>query len=258
MDATGLGRSSIYERMNPDSKYFDSTFPASVPIGQRGVGWYEEDVVRWVSSRANYGDDAHHQAAAAAMAPQRDAPAVEGPIASKKSRPLASSKRDSSRDAELLLADIARAGEVVSLYQFLQRLREQGGDNSDFPTDQVLDAIDLAAYRKSKRLPSVLIQENGAPLERAKRLASTLGVGLTKDEVMAQRQQLFLDHLRPSDPRPLGFRWIDVRRRSVMNPYYKAKRPEEESPLTPEEKAQSDAMHARYAALLPNASSKPE
>jgi len=41
---TGLGRSSIYERMSRN------TFPASVSLGVRAVGWHESDVTAWIAS----------------------------------------------------------------------------------------------------------------------------------------------------------------------------------------------------------------
>lgn len=52
---TGLGRASIYNRLNPKSKYFDSTFPKpiSLSVGSRGsVGWLATEVDQWIQMRA--------------------------------------------------------------------------------------------------------------------------------------------------------------------------------------------------------------
>ncbi len=40
--ATGLSRSTIYERMRR------GTFPAPVPLGGKAVGWLESDVSAWI------------------------------------------------------------------------------------------------------------------------------------------------------------------------------------------------------------------
>lgn len=42
MEKTGLSRSAIYQRM------MQETFPKSIPIGRRAVGWLEADVEKWV------------------------------------------------------------------------------------------------------------------------------------------------------------------------------------------------------------------
>jgi prophage regulatory protein len=42
---TGLRRSSIYERMAA------KTFPRSVPLGGRAVGWLEAEIIDWKRKR---------------------------------------------------------------------------------------------------------------------------------------------------------------------------------------------------------------
>lgn len=42
---TGLKRSSIYARMEL------GTFPKSVPLGEKSVGWLESDIEAWQKSR---------------------------------------------------------------------------------------------------------------------------------------------------------------------------------------------------------------
>jgi prophage regulatory protein len=43
--ATGLPRSSIYERMSA------GTFPKPVPLGGRSVGWLEPEIIEWQKQR---------------------------------------------------------------------------------------------------------------------------------------------------------------------------------------------------------------
>lgn len=45
MDCTGLGRSSIYKFMS------EGSFPKSVSLGSRAVGWPSEEVEAWIKSR---------------------------------------------------------------------------------------------------------------------------------------------------------------------------------------------------------------
>lgn len=48
---TGLGNSSVYNKLNPKSKYHDPTFPKSIQLGDSAVGWIEGEVDIWLSSR---------------------------------------------------------------------------------------------------------------------------------------------------------------------------------------------------------------
>lgn len=45
MTCTGLGRSSIYKFM------LDGSFPKSVSLGSRAVGWVESEVYGWISGK---------------------------------------------------------------------------------------------------------------------------------------------------------------------------------------------------------------
>ena len=49
---TGLSRSTIYAKMDPNSPYFDETWPKKVSLGPRSVGWYRHEVIEWVASRS--------------------------------------------------------------------------------------------------------------------------------------------------------------------------------------------------------------
>lgn len=41
----GKGHSSIYQGMK------EGTFPKPVPLGERAVGWIEEEIDQWIDSR---------------------------------------------------------------------------------------------------------------------------------------------------------------------------------------------------------------
>lgn len=44
---TGLSRSSIYKFMETNQ------FPKSISLGDRAVGWIEEDVYQWIDEKVN-------------------------------------------------------------------------------------------------------------------------------------------------------------------------------------------------------------
>lgn len=48
----GISGSSIYNKLNPRSKYFDETFPKPIRLGASSVGWLESEVDAWLASRA--------------------------------------------------------------------------------------------------------------------------------------------------------------------------------------------------------------
>lgn len=47
----GLSRSTIYDRMNPNSPRFDSTFPRPVKLGASAIGWFESAIKEWLMAR---------------------------------------------------------------------------------------------------------------------------------------------------------------------------------------------------------------
>ncbi|WCM19795.1 AlpA family phage regulatory protein [Paraburkholderia bryophila] len=55
MELTGLGRSSIYNRMDERSKHYDPTFPRSFKLGSAdagATGWDEDAIKSWVAAQA--------------------------------------------------------------------------------------------------------------------------------------------------------------------------------------------------------------
>ncbi|MDO9179532.1 MAG: AlpA family phage regulatory protein [Agitococcus sp.] len=50
----GLGKSTIYDRINPRSPRYDRSFPRPVKLGTSvngSVGWLEESINAWISAR---------------------------------------------------------------------------------------------------------------------------------------------------------------------------------------------------------------
>ncbi|HDU8692135.1 TPA: AlpA family phage regulatory protein [Morganella morganii subsp. morganii] len=47
----GISRSSIYEKLNPRSKYYDENFPKPIKLGASSVGWQYASVEKWLTSR---------------------------------------------------------------------------------------------------------------------------------------------------------------------------------------------------------------
>lgn len=47
----GISRSSIYEKLNPRSKYYDPDFSKPIKLGASSVGWQYASVEKWLTSR---------------------------------------------------------------------------------------------------------------------------------------------------------------------------------------------------------------
>lgn len=47
-----LGRSTIYDKMDPKSKRYDATFPRPIKIGVSAIAWRLTEIQIWVDSRA--------------------------------------------------------------------------------------------------------------------------------------------------------------------------------------------------------------
>ena len=47
---TGLGKSTIYARMNSKSRYHDARFPKSVRLGAGAIGWLEHEIDEYIVS----------------------------------------------------------------------------------------------------------------------------------------------------------------------------------------------------------------
>jgi prophage regulatory protein len=47
---TGLCRSSIYNKINPRSPYYDQNFPKSFKLGLRTTGWLNADIENWLTA----------------------------------------------------------------------------------------------------------------------------------------------------------------------------------------------------------------
>jgi|UPI00068BBA10 prophage regulatory protein len=47
----GISRSSIYEKLNPKSKYYDADFPKPIRLGAASVGWRSTSLDEWIASR---------------------------------------------------------------------------------------------------------------------------------------------------------------------------------------------------------------
>lgn len=54
-EKTGISGSSIYNKLNPRSKYYDATFPKPIRLGLGAVGWFEAEVDAWLASRPQAG-----------------------------------------------------------------------------------------------------------------------------------------------------------------------------------------------------------
>ena len=51
IELVGLSKSSIYRRLNPkDKKFYDSTFPRPIKIGNTSNRWVKQEVEEWINN----------------------------------------------------------------------------------------------------------------------------------------------------------------------------------------------------------------
>lgn len=48
IERTGLSRSTLYNRMSPENKSYDPSFPKRRPLGPRLVGWSSKEIDQWI------------------------------------------------------------------------------------------------------------------------------------------------------------------------------------------------------------------
>ncbi len=46
----GMARSTIYDRLNPKSPRYDSSFPKPIKLGLSAIGWLEHEVDTWIET----------------------------------------------------------------------------------------------------------------------------------------------------------------------------------------------------------------
>ena len=51
----GVKATTIYEKLNPKSRYYDKTFPKQISLGPSAVGWDEAEVIAWLEQRKECG-----------------------------------------------------------------------------------------------------------------------------------------------------------------------------------------------------------
>ena len=50
--AAGLGKTSIYEKLNPASEKYDPSFPKPVVLSTRCVRWRSDEIQAWMDARS--------------------------------------------------------------------------------------------------------------------------------------------------------------------------------------------------------------
>ena len=51
VELIGVCRSTIYEMMDENSPYYDSTFPKKVKITQNRIGWSAWEINQWIEAK---------------------------------------------------------------------------------------------------------------------------------------------------------------------------------------------------------------
>lgn len=47
----GLGKTTIWNKLNRQSPYFDASFPQLIRIGKRAVAWDKHEISAWIAAR---------------------------------------------------------------------------------------------------------------------------------------------------------------------------------------------------------------
>lgn len=47
----GLSKSSVYDKLSPNSPRYDPDFPKPIKLGHSAVGWLEESIDQWLERR---------------------------------------------------------------------------------------------------------------------------------------------------------------------------------------------------------------
>ena len=59
IELTALSRSTIYELINPKSKYYDVSFPKPIRLTEVRVGWVSQEIYDWLESKIAQRSEAH-------------------------------------------------------------------------------------------------------------------------------------------------------------------------------------------------------
>jgi prophage regulatory protein len=51
VERIGLGRSTIYDRMDTQSPRHDATFPKPIKLGASAIGWIDSEITVWIEQR---------------------------------------------------------------------------------------------------------------------------------------------------------------------------------------------------------------
>lgn len=51
IERIGLGRSTIYDRMDAKSPRYDATFPKPIKLGASAIGWIDSEITTWIEQR---------------------------------------------------------------------------------------------------------------------------------------------------------------------------------------------------------------
>ena len=47
----GIGRSTVYDWLDPKSDRYDPTFPLRLKLGEKAVGWLESEIDEWILNK---------------------------------------------------------------------------------------------------------------------------------------------------------------------------------------------------------------
>lgn len=226
---TGIKKSAIYYKMNPQHPRYDPTFPKRVKVGLTSKKFIESEVEAWM-----------------ALQVQASRPVAEGkgnlfgvnektgaatPASGTEELPKANEAVALEHVAILrkLLEENAQTGKCISYAEAMAPLRlwaDVAEDREIF--EKLLERISTASHAAGKGLLSVLIHEKpgrtGRPSDAFFEMAEKLGYSYESTAAFVDREikKLFLVHEDPSHLHQAGkLTWVEHRgRRMLMRVQY--------------------------------------
>jgi prophage regulatory protein len=221
-ERTGLSRSTIYNKLDPNSPMHDPTFPQQVRLSANAVGWLESEVEIWINSRSvdQPSVGRSREKASTEFKPNdmpRDDLLIQGMI-----EKFMRDKR--VQTLEGILDRRARTGSRILLqdameYLMLDPIRPDDKEE----LERVIETISRNSHIERKGLLGVLVHEpavgESRPTVRFLELAKALGYQYDSVATFTRSQIEFLFELRedPTGKSKGQLRWSSFKNKPLLS-----------------------------------------
>ena len=220
---TGIKKSAIYYKLNPEHPRYDSTFPKRVKVGTTSKKFIESEVDAWMAIQVQASRPIKPDNGDLSEVPQQ----VVVPIPTAETEELAKAKESSSSDLATirqLLEQNARKGKCLSYEQAMAPIRLWADVHEDRVVfEKLLEQVSRESHATNKGLLSVLIHERvgsaGRPSAAFFKLVKKLGYSYEDEDVFVDHEIKRLYLLR-EDPQSLHknrkLMWVETRSGRIL------------------------------------------